>query len=91
MPADFPARESFCRCSVQRHAEHLFVSSVLLTEMASSVFTTNTSGHIRRIGHEGILSAIIHKLHVSGHMLVGAVFLVLVCGIRAQSFSASFK
>jgi hypothetical protein len=34
MPADFPARENFCRCFVQRSAEHLFFSSVLFIDEA---------------------------------------------------------
>jgi 6-pyruvoyl-tetrahydropterin synthase len=34
MPADFPTRENFCRCFVQRSAEHLFVSSELFTDEA---------------------------------------------------------
>jgi hypothetical protein len=38
-----------------------------------------------------ILSAITDKLNVSGHMLIWTFFLVLGCGTRAQSLSASFK
>jgi hypothetical protein len=34
MPADFPAQEKFCRCFVQRSAEHFFASSVLFTNEA---------------------------------------------------------
>jgi hypothetical protein len=34
MPADFPWRENFCRCLVQRSAEHFFVPLVLFTEAA---------------------------------------------------------
>jgi hypothetical protein len=37
------------------------------------------------------LSAITHELNVSGHMLIWTFFLVLVCGIRAQSLSAPFS
>jgi hypothetical protein len=36
------------------------------------------------------LSAITHKLNVSGHMLIWTFVLVLVCGTRAQSLSAPF-
>jgi hypothetical protein len=38
-----------------------------------------------------ILSAIILKLNVSEYMLLRIVFLVLVCGTRAQSLSAPFS
>jgi hypothetical protein len=34
------------------------------------------------------LSAIAHKLNVSGHMLIRTFFLLSVCGTRAQNFSA---
>jgi hypothetical protein len=34
VPSDLPARENFCRCSVQRSAEHFVVSSALLTDEA---------------------------------------------------------
>jgi hypothetical protein len=37
------------------------------------------------------LSAVTHKLNVSGHILIWTFFLVLVCGIRAQSLSAPFS
>jgi hypothetical protein len=37
------------------------------------------------------LSAITHKLNVSGHMLMCIFFLVLVCGTRVQSLSALFS
>jgi hypothetical protein len=53
---------------------------------ASPIFITNTSGYVRRMGHESILSAITHKLNVSGLRLVWTVFLVLACGTRAQFF-----
>jgi hypothetical protein len=36
------------------------------------------------------LSATTHKLNVSRHMLIWALFLVLVCGTRAQSVFAPF-
>jgi hypothetical protein len=38
-----------------------------------------------------ILSAITHKLNVSGHVLTLTFFLVLACGTRAQSLSAPFN
>jgi hypothetical protein len=40
---------------------------------------------------ECILSAISHKVNVSGHMLMCTFFLVLVYGNRAQSLSAPFS
>jgi hypothetical protein len=44
-----------------------------------------------KVNWSTILSAISHKLHVSGSMLIWTFFLVLICGSRAQSFSASFS
>jgi hypothetical protein len=41
--------------------------------------------------YECTLSAGTHKLNVSGHMLIRTFVLVLVCGTRAQSLSASFS
>jgi hypothetical protein len=38
-----------------------------------------------------ILSAINHKLNVSGHILIRTFFLVLVCATRGQSLSAPFS
>jgi hypothetical protein len=38
-----------------------------------------------------ILSAISHKLNASGQMLIWTFCLVLVCGTRAQNFSAPFS
>jgi hypothetical protein len=37
------------------------------------------------------LSAVTHKLNVSGKMLMWTFFLVSVCGTRAQSLSAPFS
>jgi hypothetical protein len=37
IPADFPARENLCWWFVQRSAEHIFISSVLLTDEARFV------------------------------------------------------
>jgi hypothetical protein len=37
------------------------------------------------------LSAIIHKLKVSGHVSIWTFFLVSECGTRAQSLSVSFS
>jgi hypothetical protein len=37
------------------------------------------------------LSAITHKLNVSGHMSIWTVFLILLCGTRARSLSAPFS
>jgi hypothetical protein len=46
---------------------------------------------ILRTYYKCTLSAITHKLNVSGHMLIWTFFLVLVCGTRAQNLSASFS
>jgi hypothetical protein len=48
MPGGFPAREHFCRCFVQRSAEHFSVSSVPFTDEP-------------RFGRDGIVS--IHNQH----------------------------
>jgi hypothetical protein len=48
MPADFPARENFHRCFLQRSADYFFVPSVLLTDEA-------------HFGRDGIIS--IHNQH----------------------------
>jgi hypothetical protein len=37
------------------------------------------------------LSALIHKLNVSRHILIWTFFLVFLCGIRAQNLSATFS
>jgi hypothetical protein len=42
------------------------------------------------IGHDSILSAIIHRLDFSGHMLLWTFFLVLLCSIRVQILSGPF-
>jgi hypothetical protein len=38
--------------------------------------------------HDSILSAITHKLNVSGHMLIRTFFLILMSGTHIQSFSS---
>jgi hypothetical protein len=38
-----------------------------------------------------ILSAITHKLNVSGYMFIWTFFLVLVCGTRAKGLSSPFS
>jgi hypothetical protein len=43
------------------------------------------------IGHDSILSAITHKLNVSGHMLIWTFSLVLVSGTYAQNLSTPFS
>jgi hypothetical protein len=48
MPVDFPARENFCRCFLQRSAEYFFVPSVPFTDEA-------------RFGTDGIIG--IHNQH----------------------------
>jgi hypothetical protein len=44
----------------------------------------NLMGDILSTYYKCILSAITHKLNVSGHMLICTFFLVLVCGTRAK-------
>jgi hypothetical protein len=41
--------------------------------------------------YKSTLSAVTHKLNVSGHMLTQTLFLALVFGIRAQNLSAHFS
>jgi hypothetical protein len=48
MLAKFPARKNFCRCLVQRRAEHLLPLSVFLTDEI-------------RLGRDGIVN--IHNQH----------------------------
>jgi hypothetical protein len=44
----------------------------------------------RRTYYKCTLSAVTHKLNVSGYILVWKFFLILVCETRAQSLSAPF-
>jgi hypothetical protein len=41
--------------------------------------------------YKGTLSAVTHKLNVSGHMLIWTVFLVLISVTRAKILSALFR
>jgi hypothetical protein len=52
---------------------------------------TNNNINANLLIVSSILSAIAHKLNVSGHVLIRRIFLVLVCVIRAQSLPASFS
>jgi hypothetical protein len=51
----------------------------------------NLMKYILIIYYECILSDITHKLNVSGHILTLIIFLVFVCGTRAQILSITFS
>jgi hypothetical protein len=52
---------------------------------------TNIKINKNSSSHDNIFSAIIHKLNISGHMLIWTFILVLVRGTRAGSSSAPFS
>jgi hypothetical protein len=54
-------------------------------------YQTITNTDILSTYYKCTFSAVTHKLHVSGHVLIWTFFLVSVCGTRAQSSSAPFS
>jgi hypothetical protein len=47
--------------------------------------------NISSIQCKNMLSAVTHKLNISGQMVIWPIFLVLMCGTSAQSLSAPFS
>jgi hypothetical protein len=58
---------------------------------STSEFALNLIEDILSTHYKSTLSAVTHKLNVSGHMLIRTLFLALVFGIRAQSLYAPFS
>jgi hypothetical protein len=69
-----------------RNCTGIFVRMRRSTMRRVEAFIESHGGHFQRT-----LSAVTHKLNVSGRILIWAYFLVLVYGTRAQSLSATFS
>jgi hypothetical protein len=63
----------------------------VVISVTESISHSTAEINASRIDQDSILSAVNHKLNVSGHMIIWTFVLVLVCGTRAQNLSAPFS